>query len=163
MCGYNLCCPKPCEKPVYGGIYSQTPNTYDYADGAPQTVILDVPMYMKNVTAAVGTMTADCGGYYLVTMSAEVKQTAGNEGDWKIGLTLDDAKENYFTQTVAEPVGDIDRLSKTGIVHIPAGGTISLDVVSTGNPSSLQIDNAHLCMIKIDDEEPVCNGCCCNR
>jgi hypothetical protein len=160
MCGYNLCCQSNCPKPAYGGIYSNTVNTYDYADGGAQTVVLDVPMYSKNVAAAVGTLTAEAGGYYLVTMNADVLQTAGNQGDWKVQLSLDDQPETYFTQTVTSAVGIADKLSKSGIVHIPKGGTVSLSVISSGDPSTLQIDDAHLCIIKIDDEAPE-NNCNC--
>jgi hypothetical protein len=161
MCGYNLCCKQNCVKPAYGGIYSNSEYTYEYEEGEVQTVVLDVPMYSKNVAAAVGTLTPETGGYYLVTMSADVMQTEGNPGDFELQLTIDGAAEGYFTQKIDNGIEVLDRLSKSGIVHIPAGAEVSLKVVSTGDPSRLKMDDAHLCIIKIDDEEQPCN--CCQR
>jgi hypothetical protein len=161
MCGYNLCCKQNCVTPAYGGIYSNSVYTYEYEEGEAQTVVLDVPMYSKNVAAAVGTLTPEKGGYYLVTMSADVTQTEGNPGDFEIQLTVDDAAEGYFTQKIDSGIDVLDRIAKSGIVHIPAGAEVLLKVMSTGDPSRMKIDDAHLCIIKIDDEEEQCN--CCQR
>jgi hypothetical protein len=164
MCGYNLCCKPPCNEPVFGGIYSNSAVTYEYEEGELQTVELDVPMYSRGVTAAVGTLTPDTGGYYFVTMSADVLQTAGNTGDWTIELTVDDAPEMYYTTKIKSAVGTNEALSKTGIVHIAANAPVSLKVISLGDPSALEIEDAHLCILKIGDDEPQCGcNCGCNR
>jgi hypothetical protein len=156
MCGYNLCC--GCgTKPVFGGIYSNSAVTYEYEEGELQTVVLDVPMYTKNVAATVGTLTPSEGGYYLVSMSADTVQTAGTPGVWQIQLTLNDAAEGYFTSTISDPINESDKLSKTGITYIAAGTTVSLKAVSTENGSKLDIKDAHLCIVKIADPDPVCN------
>jgi hypothetical protein len=163
MCGYNLCCKNSCDKSVFGGIYSNSAVTYEYEEGEAQTVELDIPMYTKNITAAVGSLTPDTGGYYLVSMSADVLQTKGNSGDFKIELTVDDAAEGYFTQTIKTEVGEHETIAKTGIVHIAANAPVSLKVMSAGDPSALEISDAHLSIVKIGDDEPVCPcKCGCN-
>jgi hypothetical protein len=148
--------------PVFGGIYNNSAVTYEYEEGEHQTVILDVPMYTKNVDATVGTLTPKDSGYYLVFMNADAKQTAGSEGAWQIELDVNDSPEGYYTQTVTAPVGQTDKLAKTGIVQIAAGSTLSLKAFSNDPTSRLEIDDAHLSLVKIADSDPVCNcGCNC--
>jgi hypothetical protein len=143
--------------PVFGGIYSNSPVTYQYEEGEHQTVVLDVPMYSKNVSATVGTLTPEEDGYYLVSMSADAKQTAGTEGVWKILLTINDSAEGYFTNAITASIGQTDKLAKTGIIYIAGGSTVSLKTFSSEALSTLEIDNAHLCIVKIANGEPKCN------
>jgi hypothetical protein len=140
--------------PVFGGIYSDSAVSYQFEEGERQTVVLDVPMYTENVSAAVGTLTPEKDGYYLVSMSADAKQTAGSQGVWQIMLTVNDSDEGYFTRTVSAPVNQTDKLAKTGIIYIAACSTVSLKTFSSEASSTLEIENAHLCIVKIADGEP---------